>query len=189
MYLCYIDESGTPDVPGNTSHFVLAGISIPIWSWRDADRSVSAILRRYDIAGEELHTAWVLRSYREQSLIPNFDQLPRDQRRVMAERERNRELLQLQKDQKHKAYQQQKKTFAHTQPYIHLTRDERRNLVREVADRVSGWGFARLFAECVDKIHFDPTKSRGAIGEQAFEQVVSRFEKYLVNTETMGQRN
>jgi hypothetical protein len=33
MYLCYIDESGTPESSGNTSHFVLAGISIPIWHW------------------------------------------------------------------------------------------------------------------------------------------------------------
>src|SRR5271157_1725644 len=125
MHLCYIDESGTPDVPGNTSHFVLAGIAIPIENWRFADHSIAAILRRYDVAGEELHTAWLLRSYLEQSRIPNFDQLSRDQRRAAIERERNRELLQLQKDQKSKAYQQQKKTFAHTRPYIHLTRDER----------------------------------------------------------------
>ena len=69
MYLCYIDESGTPDVPGNTSHFILAGISIPIWHWRSADRSISTILRRYGLGGEELHTAWVLRSYLEQSLF------------------------------------------------------------------------------------------------------------------------
>ena len=31
MYLCYIDESGTSDIPGNTSHFILAGLSLPIW--------------------------------------------------------------------------------------------------------------------------------------------------------------
>jgi hypothetical protein len=189
VHLCYIDESGTPDVPGNTSHFVLAGISIPIGNWRTADRSIAAVLRRYDLAGEELHTAWVLRSYLEQSRIPNFDQLSRDQRRVAVERERNRELLQLQKDQKSKAYQQQKKTFAHTRPYIHLTRDERRGLVQEIADCVSDWSFARLFAECIDKIHFDPSRTVRSVGEQAFEQVVSRFEQYLVNTDAGGQKN
>lgn len=59
MYLCYVDESGTSEVPGNTSHFVLAGISIPIWHWRDADRSVSAVLARYGLAAEEVHTAWI----------------------------------------------------------------------------------------------------------------------------------
>jgi hypothetical protein len=47
MYLCYIDESGTPEIPGNTSHFILAGLSIPIWHWRSADRGITMILRRY----------------------------------------------------------------------------------------------------------------------------------------------
>ena len=37
MYLCYIDESGTSVVPGNTSHFVLAGLSIPIVQWKGGD--------------------------------------------------------------------------------------------------------------------------------------------------------
>ena len=40
MYLCYIDESGTPDVPGNTSHYVLAGVSIPVQYWRDCDEEL-----------------------------------------------------------------------------------------------------------------------------------------------------
>jgi hypothetical protein len=47
MYLCYIDESGTSDIPGNTSHFVLAGLSIPIWHWKDCDREVETIKRKY----------------------------------------------------------------------------------------------------------------------------------------------
>lgn len=29
MRLRYIDESRTPDIPGNTFHFVLAGLSVP----------------------------------------------------------------------------------------------------------------------------------------------------------------
>ena len=189
MYLCYIDESGTAEVPGNTSHFVLAGLSIPIWHWRNADRSIDAILRRYDLQGEEVHTAWLLRSDREQSRIPNFAQLSRDQRRVAVTRERNRELLRLQASQGSKAYQQQKKNFAHSSSYIHLTRDERRALVTEIADCVSGWGFARLFAECIDKLYFDPTRTPRTLDEQAFEQVVSRFEQFLVNTEGPTQRN
>jgi hypothetical protein len=47
-----------------------------------------------------------------------------------------------------------------------------------------------LFAECIDKTHFDPTRTGSTIDEQAFEQIVSRFEQFLVNTEdTEGQRN
>ncbi len=188
MYLCYIDESGTPDIPGNTSHFILAGLSVPIWHWHDADREISAILHRYDLAGEELHTAWILRSYAEQNRIPNFPQLSREQRRIAVERERNGQLLKLQQSRNNKTYKQQKKNFAHTRAYIHLTRDERRQLIRDVADCVSRWGFARLFAECIDKLHFDPSKTPRTLGEQAFEQVVSRFERFLANTESPGQR-
>lgn len=189
MYLCYIDESGTADVPGTTSHFILAGISLPIWHWRDADREISDILVRYDLSGEELHTAWILRSYVEQQRIPNFSQLSRDQRRAAVERERNRQILKLQKSQDRKSYRQQKKNFAHTKSYIHLTRDERRQLVWDVADCVSKWGFSRLFAECIDKIYYDPARTPRTVDEQAFEQVVSRFEQYLGKTQSAGQKN
>ena len=75
MYLCYIDESGTSDLPGTTSHFILAGIALPIWHWHDADREISNILQRYDLSGEELHTAWILRSYVEQHRIADFSNL------------------------------------------------------------------------------------------------------------------
>jgi hypothetical protein len=182
MYLCYIDESGTSDIPGNTSHFVLAGLSIPIWHWKKSDSDVSDVLDRYGLRGKEIHTAWLLRNYLEQSRIQGFEQLSYESRRAAVEQERTRELLRLQMSpQKRKAYLQQKKNFAHTNPYVHLTRQERLQLVREVADVVSTWGYARLFAECVDKNYFDPSKSKKSISEQAFEQVVSRFERYLGN--------
>lgn len=51
--------------------------------------------------------------------------------------------------------------------------------VQEIAQHVSNWGYARLFAECVDKIHFDPVRASLTVDEQAFEQIVSRFEQYL----------
>jgi|SRR6267154_2483203 len=190
MYICYIDESGTSSIPGNTSHFVLAGLSIPIWHWRTSDRGVSTILSRNGLGGRELHTAWLLRTYVEQSRVPGFEHLDWLARRAAVERERNNYLLQLQRTQQSQTYRQAKKTFAHTQAYIHLTLEERRALVREVADTVSGWGYARLFAECIDKLHFDPVRAGKTIDEQSFEQVVSRFEQYLTNTDpAAGQRN
>ena len=54
---------------------------------------------------------------------------------------------------------------------------------------MSEWGFARLFAECVDKVHFNPARARRSVDEQAFEQVVSRFEQYLEITRAGGQQN
>jgi hypothetical protein len=178
VYLCYIDESGTPEIPGNTSHFVLAGLSIPISYWRNADREISQVLGAYGLENEELHTAWLLRRYLEQSKIPNFETLDWASRRAAVQQYRTRELLRLQKIGKG-PYSQAKKNYQHTQRYIHLTHAERRAAVKAVAQAISNWGNARLFAECVDKTHFDPFRTKLTAGEQAFEQVVSRFQNYL----------
>lgn len=189
MYLCYVDESGTPDVPGNTSHFVLAGVSLPIWNWRAADRDISALMRAYDLSDEELHTAWLLRPYIEQKRIPNFAALSRSDRRTAVEQARNAHLLQLQqRSGGRSAYNQARKNYSKTKAYIHLTHGERQALVEAVADTIGGWGFARLFAECIDKIYFNPNRANRTIQEQAFEQVISRYERYLRNISSNHQK-
>lgn len=183
MFLCYIDESGTSDIPGNTSHFVLSGISIPIANWRDCDAQIEAIKGRYDLIGAEIHVAWILRPYVEQNQVPDFNPLNYRHRRARVESLRKAEILRLQRSQNSKHYKQVKKNYHHTISYIHLTYDERRALVRELAECVANWSFARLFAECVNKIHFDPVRAGKTVDAQAFEQIVSRFERYLQNTQ------
>ncbi|MDE0113347.1 MAG: DUF3800 domain-containing protein, partial [Albidovulum sp.] len=172
---------GTPDIPGNTSHFVLAGVSIPIWHWRQADQEVTSIKSDYGLRESEIHTAWLLRKYLEQSRIIDFETLTYDQRRAEVTKARTAHLLRLQRNKKKSAYRQIRKNYKQTEAYIHLTLTERRRFIKEVADCVSGWGFARLFAECIDKIHFNPKIAPLSLDEQAFEQVVSRFERYLQN--------
>ncbi|WP_176722289.1 DUF3800 domain-containing protein [Candidatus Thiosymbion oneisti] len=131
-----------------------------------------------------------MRKYLEQSHIRNFDALDCLQRRSEVRRARNNHLLNLQRTHNSRAYRQAKKNYAHTDAYIHMNLDERGNFVQEVADCVSSWGFARLFAECIDKTHFDPSRSPRSADEQAFEQVISRFEQYLQHTDdTNGQKN
>ncbi len=179
MYLCYIDESGTSSIPGNTSHFILAGISVPIWHWNNCDSEIRRVKAQYDLTDAEIHTAWLLRKYLEQNRVPDFDKLGRGQRRSEVNRLRKTELLRLQSSPNRKQHRQTKKNYEHTADYIHLTLAERREFISKVADCVSNWGFARLFAECIDKIHFDPTRAAQTVDEQAFEQVVSRFEQYL----------
>ena len=188
MYLCYMDESGTPDGPGTTTHFVLVGLSIPIWHWRDADHEITEILRKYGLQDAEIHTAWMLRNFLEQSKIPNFDQLDWGRRRTEAKRARAANLLNLQQQGKKKLYRQTKKNYEHTEPYIHLTHDERKSAIHEIAECVGKWGFCRLFAECIDKIYFDPARTGRSINEQAFEQIVSRFERYMTNIEENNQK-
>ena len=187
MYLCYMDESGTPDLPGNTSHFILVGLSIPVWHWKTCDREIAQLKREHSLGDEEIHCAWMLRRYLEQSKIKNFVKLKYDDRRAEVEKLRNAELLRLQRTSAAR-YRQAKKNYSKTGPYIHLTENERKKFIAKVAETLSQWGFARLFAECVDKIHFDPRRHFPYnIGEMAFDQVVSRFEQYLQVTDTNQQ--
>lgn len=180
MYLCYIDESGTSSLPGNTSHFILAGLSIPIWGWKSCEADVNKIKSKFGLLDAEIHTGWIIRSYIEQGKITDFERLSTPQRKAEIEKYRKTELLKLQKSPKtRKAYIQTKKNFQQTEAYSHLTLAERKAFIFEIAKTIGNWGYARLFAECIDKVHFSPSKNSKTIDEQAFEQIVSRFEQYL----------
>jgi hypothetical protein len=188
MYLCYIDESGTPDIPGNTSHFILAGLAVPIWHWTTCDKEVYFIKRKYGLEKAEIHVAWMMRQYPEQDDISDFNLLDYAQRRSQVNNLRVAKQLALQKKGFSKAYQRNKKFYRQTDDYIHLTHTERTNCIKEIAHKIGNWGFARLFAEAIDKTHFDPSRAPAAVDVQAFEQVVSRFEQYLQNI-SKGQKS
>jgi hypothetical protein len=179
VYFCYIDESGTPQIPGNTSHYVLVGISIPISKWKFCEQRIYTTKRKYNLIECEIHTGWIVRKYIEQSKIPNFDQLDYPTRRHEVSKIRKRELLKLQKSQNKTHYKQTRKNYRHTEAYVHLTHSERMAFIEEIANLVGSFSFARLFGEAIDKIHFDPNKSKLSVDEQGLEQLVSRFEQYL----------
>ena len=179
MYICYIDESGTPEIPGTASHFILAGIAVPVGLWRSCDQEIGQILRPYKLLDAEIHTAWMARKYIEQIKIPNFEDLSYFERRSQVRRLRTRELLRLQEAGNSKQLRQTKKNYSKTEAYVHLTYNERRDILEKIAKRIRYWGAVRLFAECIDKVHFDPDRAKKTAGEQAFEQVVSRFQQYL----------
>lgn len=178
MYLCYIDESGTADIPGTTSHFVLAGLAMPVQNWKRHNSQVERIKRRYGLEQAEIHVAWLMRPYIEQRGIPNFSLLAEAERRSRVQSARTEELLRLQRVNQ-KLYKQTRKNYKNTDSYIHLTFEERRQVVVDLATCISRWGNARLFAECINKVHFDPVLAGMNVAEQAFEQVVSRFEQFL----------
>jgi hypothetical protein len=117
----------------------------------------------------------------------DFDKLSDQDRRRQIDALRTAELLQLQrKKQGRNQYQQARKTYKHTDPYLHLTLAERVNFLRTVADCVGAWPHAKLFTECIDKVHFVTMKNPVSVDEQAFEQVISRLEAYLENTKPKG---
>ncbi len=178
MYICYIDESGTSNIPGNTSHFVLAGVSIPVQYWKSCDNDIEYVKKKYRLIDKEIHVAWILRTYPEQNKIANFEKLSYDDRTFQIRAFRTAELLRLQRSNS-KQYLQTKKNYRLTEDYAHLTLNERKNLIIDIAKKLSTWGFARLFAECIDKIQFNSVHTTKSVDEQSFEQVISRFEQYL----------
>jgi len=180
MLLCYIDESGTPEIPGTSSHYVLAGIAIPIARWKDYESEIRKIKAKYGLPKSEVHTAYIPRPIVEQKHIVNFEILDYATRRREVEKLRHQELHRLQSIPKlHKQYQQTKKNYRQTVEYIHLTEIERKQILMDFSKLISKWNDVRMFADCIDKIHFDPIKGKRTIEEEAFIQLISRFEQYL----------
>lgn len=185
MYFCYLDESGTPEVAAQTSHFVLLGVAIPAAAWHAKDGQVDRIKTRFGLKEAEVHTGYIARRFPEQERIPSFDKLDPIARRQAVQAERNIELVRaaaLKSTDKLKAL---KKLYAKTQDYIHLSLPERHQLLRGLADEVGSWQDARLFADAVDKTKTAPGADIFAL---AFEQVVSRFHTFLSTRESNRQR-
>ena len=68
--ICYLDESGVPELGAGTSHFILLGLSIPAEKWRIKDAEITLIKRRFGLEQAEVHTGWMSRRYLEQERIP-----------------------------------------------------------------------------------------------------------------------
>lgn len=188
MYLCYVDESGTPEVPGVSSHYILAALAVPIYKWRTCEQEIDKVKISYQLQNAEIHTGWLLRKYPEQSQIPDFEKLPHLQRKSEVDRIRRSEIFKLQKTSGAQSkLSQLKKNHRKTELYTHLTYEERKDFVLKIAQTIGNWGFARLFAECVDKVFFDPKRAPKPVDEQALEQIVSRFEQYLETSTSNGE--
>lgn len=180
LYLCYVDESGTSQIPGNTSHYVLCGVSLPMKFWKTYTHRINQIKIKYRLKDGEIHTGWILRKYREQALISDFVSLDDEQRRTQVLKLRQQYLKELLRTKKSATYTQAKKNYKHTEPYIHLTYEERVKFIQEIADLVGTSRYIRIFAECIDKRPAQ-THSHSLLDEQALEQIVSRFEHYMSN--------
>jgi len=181
MYLCYIDESGVPEIGRGTSHFVLVGLSIEAWDWKRQDRAVLTVKNRFGLSNAEVHTGWMTRRYIEQEKIVDFNTLDWTQRRLQAQRERDNQLIRVAAVKGPNKAQELRKTYRKTEPYIHLTLDERMTFLRDLADLIGAWGNTRLFSEAIDKTSFGATPPAIPPREEAFTHVVSRFERYLVD--------
>lgn len=210
MYIAYLDESGVVE-PAGTTHFVLVAFAIPASTWKDRDARLQAIKSRHRLVGEEVHTAWLLRSYPEQNRISGREGMSDAERRSAVNRERKIDLGKASL-RGEKAVKELAKNYKKTAAYIHLTQAERLALVRDFADEIGTWTDARAFGDAQEKAAYPgyasamdtartsrqvegpgrwkaATSSPTRIGESAFEQVVSRFQIFLataMGTNTFG---
>ncbi len=180
MYLCHLDESGTTHTSDQSKTFVYASLAVPIHFWKEADQQILNIKHKYDIGNAEIHTAWILRKYIEQIRITNFKELSYSERRVafLKEQDSNLRVWTINKTQKQ--INSKKKHYRMIFPYIHLTLEERREMIVDIATIVGGWTECRLFCDAIKKEKYRPGISRhDDMYEEAFEQIVTRLETFL----------
>lgn len=176
MYIAYLDESGVVE-PAGTTHFVLVAFAIPAATWKDRDTRLQAIKKKHRLDGEEVHTAWLLRSYPEQNRIIGLEGMSDGDRRTAVNRERKIDLAKasLRGD---RAVKELAKNYRKTAAYVHLTHAERLSLVRDFADEIGTWADARAFGDAQEKAK-TAASSPERIRAHTFEQVVSRFQMFL----------
>jgi hypothetical protein len=178
MYLCYIDESGVPELGTGTSHFVLIGMSIEAWDWKNQDHAVTEVKKKFGLINAEVHTGWMTRRFIEQEKIKDFDALDWPSRRAQVQSARDAHLIKTVALKGPKAAQELRKAYRKTAAYTHLTLAERLNFLRELSDLLGSWGNTRLFGDAIDKTSFSAPPAIPP-REEAFTQVVTRFERYL----------
>lgn len=172
MFFLYIDESGS-----NTSHFVLLGYSIPaVTTWRDKTEQMSTIKSDYDLDGKEIHTAWMLKKYIEQKYIPDFEKLDYAARRKAVEKKQDESLIKIAARGNAAKIRSKKTEIKKVRTYIHLTHNQRIECIKRLLSLINSWTDARIFGEAVYKAHYDLSYD---IYENAFTQVVSRFDNFL----------
>jgi len=172
MYICYLDESGTIEAQSSSSHFVLIGLAIPAITWKKKDLDISSIKQKYGLSGTEIHTGWMLRPYAEQSMVPGFESMDSDSRKkaVLGLR-----ALNLARPRKNSKQKELLKNYRKTEPYIHISYNERAEFIEVLAGIIKSWVDCRIFGEAHDKACSSGDKAY----EIAFEQIVTRFNTFL----------
>jgi len=178
MFLLYLDASGTPQLADTSSkHYVLLGLSMREQDWSDVDADLHSLKSRYGYPGVEfeLHVKQFAVTIKEQDRVSGFDSLTPEDRRAgvlkiradaLAASDSAKRLVLLKK-------------FRDTDPFIHLTRSERSQLLEDAVALIGSYDNVRLFADAISKSH--PAMVQGWLNpsEEAFKQVVPRFDTFL----------
>lgn len=180
MYLLYLDASGSADLTDvNTHHYVLVGLCVHEGTWFALDNRLNGLKSAYCQHGEEfeLHAIQFACSIDEQEAIPGFAGMSWTDRRsrVTAIREGR-----IAAESSPAAKKKRREKYQRTEPFIHLSRQERSRLLEDALDLVGAHDGIRLFGEAISKSHPAVVEGRIEPVHQAFEQVVSRFDAFLI---------
>lgn len=181
MHLCYLDESGTPEIGSQTSHFVLLGLAIPATAWLDYDQRIDAIKSKYGLKGVEIHTGYLARRYSEQEKVQAFSEMDWLARKAAVQRARENELIRTATLKKPDHLKELKKNFRKTAEHTHLGHAERAGLLQELADEMGRWQNAELFGCGVDKRSLLRPALPEEIYERAFHSLRDMFGEFLAS--------
>lgn len=177
MYLLYLDASGSPHPNDITTHFALLGICIHEGTWFALEKRMAGVRKKYQFPGLpfEFHAKDICIDYPEQKNVPDFFQMDWQSRRAAILK------IRVEKKQSYSGKKLYNKNayFRLTDPYIHLSRTERSQLYEDALDTIGNHQGIKLFGEIIDKRHFYNVNPGGDIFQQAFSQVISRFDAFL----------
>lgn len=177
MYLLYVDASGTPELSDATRQYTLLGVCVHEGTWYALDRRTRALKEKYQHGPSpfELHAKDFCITIGEQADIDGFADLDWNERR------RQIELIRNDKIEKYPAEKRRKKAkfFRRTEPFIHLTRSERTDLLHDGLELVGSHEGLVLLGEVVDKQHFLKVHGAASPVPSAFAQLVARYDAYL----------
>ena len=176
MQLLYVDESGNSHINSSQSntHFVLAGIAMDAAYWKQHNEQIKNLKTSRSLGEQEIHTAWILRTYGFQNKIPDFSSFTEIERRSKAEEFIHSEIQKAKQGTRKNI----KKDWKIIKPYSHLLLAERNDFIRDICHLISKWGYMRIFLIIVNKEAYKPKYS---IYEDAFEQLISRFQRFIQN--------
>ena len=183
MFLLYLDASGT-DKQSDTStkHFVLVGLCMHEKAWFSLDRDIQNLKDAYRYPGQdpdqfELHVRQFNNTIKEQDEVKDFEVLSKAQRRSEVLEVRRRKI---DAEPTINRKRERRGRYKETEPYIHLSRKERSQLLEDAVDLIVSHENLKFFGEAISKSH--PTVVSGHVDpvNQAFKQVVPRFDKYLL---------
>lgn len=184
MHLLYLDASGTAELQDSSTHYVLAGVAIHESWWKSVTDAASQLISRYRHGNRpfELHAKELLDNIPEQRHIAGFEDMTYDQRRSAVEAMRTAALAALPGKDK----PDRRRRHNRTANVLHLTLVERIQCYEEALRLIASFEGACLFCYAMDKKHLFLSHGMRDVGEEAFMQVVSRFD-YLVARRNAGR--